>query len=217
MDNLGEENLFQKTFFWMFLGLLATALTAWYAYSTNMLDQLLADGFFPVILLGEVIVVLLFTFLFKRLPATMAAILYFVYAFANGITLSTVFYMYNLSSIVVVFFASAGLFGGMALIGYITKKDLSNWRTILFGTLIIGIIVSIVNIFIGNQILNIGINWVILLTFCGITIYDMNKIKMLAQDDRLDKSKLHIYGAMQLYLDFINIFLRIISLFGKRK
>lgn len=126
--------------------------------------------------------------------------------------------MFELNSIIYLFLASAALFGGLALIGYKTKVDLSKWHTILFGVLIVGVILSVVNIFLGNTMLDIVLDWVILLTFFGITIYDMNKIKNLSEDaDILEDDKLYIYGAMELYLDFINIFLRILSIFGKRR
>lgn len=106
---------------------------------------------------------------------------------------------------------------GLALVGYKTKKDLSNWKTLLFGILIVGLILSLVNIFLSNSMLDIILDWVILFVFFGITVYDMNKIKMLQEDESLDHSKLHIYGAMELYLDFINIFLRVLSIFGKKR
>jgi len=96
-------------------------------------------------------------------------------------------------------------------------KDLSNWRTTLYGGLIVGIIVSLINLILKNSMLDIILNWVILAIFCGLTIYDMNKIKALSESSELDQDKLHIYCAMQLYLDFINLFLRILSLFGKRR
>ena len=105
----------------------------------------------------------------------------------------------------------------MAFFGYKTNKDLSNCRTLLFGVLIIGLILSLINIFFGNSMLDIIIDWVILLVFFGITAYDMNQLKQLQYDEGLDKNKLHIYGAMQLYLDFVNIFLRVLALFGKRR
>ena len=100
---------------------------------------------------------------------------------------------------------------------YKTDKDLSSWSGILFGTLIAGLLVSIINLFLGNSLLDIILDWVILFVFFGITAYDMNKIKALVLEENLDKSKLHIYAAMELYLDFIIIFLRILSIFGKRR
>lgn len=212
-----ENNFIPKTFFWMFLGLLGTAIVAWYTYSSGLFINLLQSDFFGILLIVEVLVVIIFSLLFRKLSPTVVGILYFIYAAINGVTLSTIFVVFELQSIVLLFIASAVLFGGLALYGYKTSKDLSNWRTLLFGTLIIGLIVSIINLFIGNSMLDLILDWVILFVFFGITAYDMNKIKQLSLLPNLDKSKLHIYGAMELYLDFINIFLRILSIFGKRR
>lgn len=212
-----ENKLISKTFFWMFLGLLGTAIVAWYTYASELYIDILFSNSFTILLLVEIIVVLLFSFLFRKLPATIVAILYFIYSMINGVSMSVIFVVFELSSVIYLFIASALLFGGLALYGYKTNKDLSNWRTILFGALIIGLILSLVNLFLGNGILDIILDWAILGVFCGITIYDMNKIKQLQYSEGLEQDKLHIYGAMELYLDFINIFLRILSLFGKRK
>lgn len=212
-----KNDFIPKTFFWMFLGLLGTAIVAWYTYSSGLFINILANDAFGILLIAEVVVVLLFSFLFRKLSPTAVGILYFIYAAINGVTMSTIFVVFELNSIILLFVASSVLFGGLALYGYKTSKDLSNWRTLLFGTLLIGLIVSLVNLFIKNSMLDIILDWVILLVFFGITAYDMNKIKQLSLDENLDKSKLHIYGAMELYLDFINIFLRILSIFGKRR
>lgn len=212
-----KNDFIPKTFFWMFLGLLGTAIVAWYTYSSGLFLKILVGDAFGILLIAEVAVVLLFTFLFRKLPPTAVGILYFIYAAINGVTMSTIFVVFELNSIVLLFVASSVLFGGLALYGYKTSKDLSNWHTLLFGTLIIGLIVSLINLFMKNSMLDIILDWVILFVFFGITAYDMNKIKQLSLDPDLDKSKLHIYGAMELYLDFINIFLRILSIFGKRR
>lgn len=217
MEEEKQGTLIQKTFFWMFLGLLGTALVAWYTYASGLFVSIFIGGYWEMLLIAEVLVVLLFSFLFKKLPPVIVGILFFVYAMLNGVTLSTIFVLFELSSIVWLFVVSALLFGGMAFYGYKTKKDLSSWKTLLFGILIAGVILSIINLFMGNSTLDIILDWVILFVFFGITAYDMNKIKALQEDESLDQSKLHIYGAMELYLDFINIFLRILSLFGKRK
>ena len=211
-----EGNVIAKTFFWMFLGLLGTALLAWYTYSSGMMIDFIMNGTWQALLIGEVVVVLLFSLLFRKLPATVVGILYFIYAFINGVTLSTIFYIFELNSIIYLFIASALVFGILAFIGYKTESDISNWRKILSTFLIIGIVLSLINLFLKNSMLDIALDWFILLTFFGVTIYDMNKIKNLGYEG-LDTSKIHIYGAMQLYLDFINIFLRILSIFGKRK
>lgn len=217
MEEENGSNLIWKTFFWMFLGLLGSAIVAWYTYASGLFIDIIFKGYFNILLIAELVVVILFSWLFKKLPPTIVAILYFVYAMINGVSLAVIFVVFELSSIVFLFAASALLFGGMAFYGYKTKKDLGNWKTLLLGILIVGIILSVVNLFLGNSMLDIILDWVILFVFFGITAYDMNKIKQLQYEADLDQSKLHIYGAMELYLDFINIFLRILSLFGKRR
>ena len=211
-----ENNLMTKTFFWMFLGVLGTALMAWFTYATGAVIELATSGMYSVILVAELIVVLLFSWLFKKLSPTVVSILFFIYAMLNGVTLSVIFVLFELSSIVYVLLGTSALFGGLALYGYKTGKDLSKWSTILFAGLIIGIILSLINLIIGNTMLDIIINWAMVALFCGFTIYDMNKIKSL-QEEGLAEGKVHIYGAMQLYLDFINLFIRILSLLGKRR
>lgn len=214
---LEDNKLMSKTFFWMFIGLLGTAIVSWYTYSSGLFVDIITNGYFNILLILEVVVVLLFSFLFKKLSPMLVAILYFIYSMLNGVSLSTIFIVFDLNSIVLLFIVSAVLFGGFALIGYITKKDLSSWHTLLFGILIAGIILSLINLFLGNSMLDLVLDWIILFIFFGVTAYDINIIKQLKQDASLNQEKLYIYGAMQLYLDFINIFLRVLSIFGKRK
>lgn len=212
-----KNDILPKTFFWMFLGLLGTALVSWYTYSSGLFATILVEGYFGILLILEIVVVLLFSFLFRKLPPTMVGILFFIYAAINGVSLATIFYTFELNSIILLFVVSSLLFGGFALYGYKTNKDLSNWRTLLFGTLIAGLIISLLNLIFKNSMIDIVLDWVILFVFFGITAYDMNKIKQLSLIDTVDKEKIHIYGAMELYLDFINIFLRILSILGKRR
>lgn len=214
---LEDNKLMSKTFFWMFIGLLGTAIVSWYTYSSGLFVDIITGGYFSILLILEVVVVLLFSFLFKKLSPTLVAILYFIYSMLNGVSLSTIFIAFELGSIIQLFIVSALLFGGFALIGFITKKDLSSWRALLFGILIAGIILSLINLFFGNSMLDLILDWIILFVFFGVTAYDVNIIKQLKQDSSLNQEKLYIYGAMQLYLDFINIFLRVLSIFGKRK
>ncbi len=214
---LEDNKLMSKTFFWMFIGLLGTAIVSWYTYSSGLFVDIITGGYFSILLILEVVVVLLFSFLFKKLSPMLVTILYFIYSMLNGVSLSTIFIAFELGSIIQLFIVSALLFGGFALIGFITKKDLSSWRTLLFGILIAGIILSLINLFFGNSMLDLILDWIILFVFFGVTAYDVNIIKQLKQDSSLNQEKLYIYGAMQLYLDFINIFLRVLSIFGKRK
>lgn len=217
MGNEEKNDILTKTFFWMFLGLLGTAIVSWYTYSTGLFATILLEGYFSFLLILEIVVVLLFSFLFRKLSPTIVGILYFIYAAINGVSMATIFYVYELNSVILLFVVSSLLFGGFALYGYKTNKDLSNWRTLLFGTLIAGLVVSLLNLFFKNSMIDILLDWIILFVFFGITAYDINKIKQLSLIDTVDKDKIHIYGAMELYLDFINIFLRILSLFAKRR
>ena len=210
-----SNNLITKTFFWMFLGLLSTAGVSWYTYASGLLGNIIVNDYWNILLIAEFVVVILFSLCFRKLPATVVAILYFLYAMLNGVSLSTIFVIFELDSVILLFVVSALLFGSFALLGSITKADLSKWYYLLFGTLLASLIVSLVNLFLNNSALDIILDWIILFTFFGVTIYDMNKIKQLQYD--VESDKLQIYGAMQLYLDFINIFIRILSLFGKRK
>lgn len=217
MEENTQNSILSRTFFWMFLGLLGTGIVAWYTYATELYLKILITDSIPVILVLELVVVLLFTFLFKKLPPTVVGILYFLYAMINGVTLSTIFVIYELNSIVLIFVVSALLFAGLAYWGHSTKKDLSNWGTLLSAALIAGLIISIINLFLGNSVLDIAISWVMLFVFFGFTAYDMQKILTLASDESLNQEKIHIYCAMQLYLDFINILLRLLRLFAKKR
>ena len=199
MEKNTGSKLISQTFFWMFLGLLGTAIVSWYTYSSGLFIEIVMNNMWRTLLIAEVIVVILFSLLFKKLSPTLVGILYFVYAALNGVTLSSIFYCFELNSIIYLFLASALLFGGLAFYGYKTERDVSSWHNILFAALIVGIILSIINIFIGNSMLDIVLDWIILLVFFGITVYDMNKIKSLQYEDGINQEKLYVYGAMQLH------------------
>lgn len=213
-----QNKLFGKTFFWMFLGLLGSGIIAWYTYASGLFIDILLGDYFNILLIVELLVVLGFSLLFKKLPPLVVGILYFVYSMINGVTLSVIFVVFELSSILYLFGISALLFAALGIIGYKTNKDLTSWGPYLSVFLIAGILLSIVNLFIlKNSSFELILDWLILALFFGITIYDINKIKLLQEDTSMDTNKIHIYCAMQLYLDFINIFLRILSIFGKRR
>lgn len=213
-----EKNVYSKTFLWMFLGLIATAIISVFTY-TQILNNPSSEivGFFPIVLIIEVVVVLLFSLLFKKLSPTAVTILFFVYAAVNGVSLSTIFFAYELNSIIAIFFISAAVFLIFALLGKYTKFDLTKIGNIALMALFACIAVSIINLFLGNDFIEYVLDWVILVLFFGITAYDVQKVKYLAESEAMDKEKIHIYAAMQVYLDFINIFLRILSIFGKRR
>lgn len=212
-----NNNFISKTFLWMFLGLLATGIISVYTYNSGLLENMVYSNMFGVVAIIEIVVVLIFSLLFRKLSATAVSILYFIYAILNGFGLSVIFATFQLESVYLLFFVSALVFGIFAFIGYKTKVDLTKFGNILFALLLAGVIISIINLFLGNTILDIALSWFILILFFGITAYDMQRIKRWSQVPEFQAEKLHIYAAMEIYLDFINIFIRLLSIFGKRK
>ena len=185
-----ENKIFGKTFFWMFLGLLGSAIIAWYTYSSGLFIDIVLGDYFNWLLILELVVVLVFSLLFRKMPPTLVGILYFVYAMINGVTLSVIFAVFDLSSIIYLFIVSAVIYGVLGLIGYKTNKDLTSWKPYLSVFLIAGIVLSIINIFIQNSTFELFLDWAILILFFGITIYDINKIKLLQQDPNIVSEKM---------------------------
>ena len=217
VQSISFNSVLTSTFFRMFLGLLASAIAAYYTYSSGLFIKILTTSGYTIFAVIEIAIVLAFSLLFKKLSPTIVTILYFAYAFLNGFTLSIILVVYQMTSIVYAFVGTAALFGVLAFIGKTTDKDLSNWGTYLIIALLIGLVLTIINFFIGSSMLNIVLDWAILFIFFGLTVYDTNKIKNMYESGFMDNEKLYVYGAMELYLDFINIFLRILSIFGKRR
>lgn len=212
-----ENKVLSKTLLWMFLGLLVTGIVSWYTFKTGLMFQFVFNNTFSILLIVEITVVLLFSFLFKKLPPAVVAILYFVYAIINGVTLSTIFFAFEIESIFICFFTAAIGFATIGFLGYKTNMDLGRFAPMLYGFLIAAIITSVINLFTQSSTFDLVISWVVLIVFFGITAYDIQRIKRLQYTDIIPENKLHIYGAMEIYLDFINIFLRLLSIFGKRK
>lgn len=213
-----QNKLLGKTFLWMFLGLLSSGIVAWYTYSSGLFINIIMDGSYTMLLIIELVAVLLFSFLFRKLPPVVVGILYFVYSMINGVTLAVVFVSFELYSVIYLFAISALVFGILSIIGYKTNKNLTSWGPYITVFLIAGILLSVLNLFIfKNSTFDLIIDWLILALFCGVTIYDINRVKLLQSEPNINQEKIHIYCAMQLYLDFINIFLRVLSIFGKEK
>lgn len=201
-----------KAFTRMFFGLLVTAVTAYFTYTSGAFLTIS----YPLLAIVEVVVVLVFSLAFSKLSPGVVTALYYAYAILNGVTLSTIFAVFEITEITSSFFISAVLFGALALYGYTTNRDITKYGSIFMVGLIVGIIASVINIFIGNSLLSVGIDWFMLLLFCGLTAYDMKKLTTIAYAVNEDKEKLYVYFAMQLYLDFINLFIRILSLTARR-
>lgn len=216
VETIDDKTLYSKTFFWMFLGLLGTAITAWYTYSSNILESLILNETYWMVLIAELVVVLLFSFCFRKLSPTVVTVLFFLYAMINGLSLSTIFVAFDLGTIFKAFLSTSLIFGVLAVVGSKTQINIAKWGNILFSMLVVGLILTIVNIFIGSTTFEIALNWIMLAVFFGLIIYDMSTIRELKESGQFKEDKIAIYCAMQLYLDFINIFLRILRLFARR-
>lgn len=210
-----NNEMIRKSFIWMFFGLMLTSLTSWYCYTSDILLTQLTGiiSFLPFIQLG---VVIAFSFFFKKLSANTVTILFLAYALLTGVSFTAYFYVYELGSVFMIFMGSALLFLALGTVGFRTNKDLSSLGSICTTGLLVGFVMMIVNIFMKNSALDIMLTWGLLIIFMGLTVYDINNLKK-GMIDVQDDDKMHIYFAMELYLDFINIFIRLMAIFGKEK
>ena len=153
----------------------------------------------------------------NKMSAATASLLFYLYSAITGVTLTPIFFAYTGDSIVKTFFITAGTFGAMAIYGYVTKKDLTKMGSILVMALIGLIIVSVVNIFLASSALAWGISAAGVVIFIGLTAWDVQKIKQMAMEtSERNVGKLAAIGALTLYLDFINLFLYLLRIFGNR-
>ena len=152
-----------------------------------------------------------------KMKESTVQVLFWAFAAVMGLSLSSIFIQYTGESVARVFFISAGAFGALSLYGYTTKKDLTGWCSFLFIGLIGILIASIVNIFVASSALQFGISVIGVLVFAGLTAYDTQRIKAMYFDNSGQEGKKAIMGALTLYLDFINLFIMLIQLFGQRR
>lgn len=205
---------------WMTVGLLLTALVAWFASSNMALIQLLSKGMW-VLLIAELALVFVISGMINRLSGAAATTLFMLYSVLNGCTFSIYFKIYTSSSIASVFFITAGMFGALAFYGYTTKRDLSGFGRFLFMGLIGLVIASLVNMFMHSEPLMWAVTYIGVFVFAGLTAYDTQKLKELGdglpQDDQNIFRRYVILGALQLYLDFINLFIMLLRIFADRR
>ena len=212
-----ENKLFSKVFLWMFLGLALTFGVAYYLYlNPTMMANLFSGSKIYIIFILEILTVIIFGVRIRKMSVMSARILFLFYSFLTGLTVSAIFVLYPISSIIYVFLITSILFLIFGLIGYFTKIDLSKLGTILFMGLVGIILCSIINIFIKSESFDLVTTIIAVIIFLGYIAFDINKIKRNYINFE-DSDKLAIYGALELYLDFINLFLRLLSLFGNRR
>lgn len=214
--------LMRKVYVWMAFALVITGVTA-YGVATSP-GVMMAIATNKLLLWGLIIaefgLVVGISAAINKLSLTTATVLFVLYSIINGATLSFIFAVYTMSSIASVFFITAGTFSVMAVIGYTTKKDLSSMGKILFMALIGIIIATIVNLFLKSTGLELVVSYLGVLIFVGLTAYDTQKIKemlIMAPDAGEGTQKIALLGALSLYLDFINLFIYLLRIFGRRE
>ncbi len=214
--------LMRKVYTWMAFAMLITGVTAYGVATTPAFIEAIFTNrlLFWGLIIAEFGLVFGISGMLNRISLVTATIMFIAYSVINGALLSSIFLVYTLDSIGSVFFITAGTFGAMAFIGYTTKKDLSGMGQILFMALIGIIIATVVNMFVGSTGLQTIISYIGVLIFVGLTAYDSQKIKqMLSDRDYADESaqKIALIGALTLYLDFVNLFIYLLRIFGSKR
>ena len=212
-----------RVYWWMTLALGVSAFSAWIVGTSEGLTKIFIrnPGIFFGLAIVEILLVIGIGAGIRKLTAATATALFILYAAVNGITLSVVVIAYQLASVAQVFGITAATFAGMALVGTTTKRDLSGLGSFFFMALIGLIIASVINLFWANDTLYWICSYAGVLIFVGLTAYDANKIKRMflaiGTEDQEAVGKIAILGALTLYLDFVNLFLYLLRIFGRRR
>lgn len=209
------SKVFPKMFLWMFIGLIVTFGVAYFlSQNETMMNNLFSGKKYIIVWIAEIVVVLVLSLRIRKLSVMTARILFLLYSLLTGLTVSSIFIVYSIPSIIYVFLITSVLFLVFAIIGYVTKIDLSRFGSILMMALLGSLICVVINIFVKSETFDLVTTIVMVLIFLAYIAYDINVIKRNYMDIE-DEDKLAIYGALSLYLDFINLFLRLLRLFGK--
>lgn len=220
INTLDMSSVMKKTFIWLFVGIIISGVSAFMVFNSETLTEALYTSIAPmaILMIAELALVIILSRALNSLSYPMAIVGFIAYSIVNGLTLSCIFFVYELGSIINVFFMTAGIFGLMAFIGYTTNVDLSKIGNICMIGLVGIIIASLINIFIGSTGLDLIITVVGIVIFIGLTAYDIQKIKQYSENPDLNSNEnLPIICALTIYLDFINLFLKLLRLFGKRR
>ncbi|MGI6231238.1 MAG: Bax inhibitor-1 family protein [Prevotella sp.] len=212
--------LMRKVYLWMTMALAITGITAYGVATSPHIVQMLysSSALMWVLIIAELGLVWYTSARINRLSLTTATTLFIVYSALNGATLSVIFLAYSMTIITKVFFITAGTFAFTAFYGYVTKTDLSKMGNILFMALIGLIIASVVNIFLHSSMFDLIISYIGVAIFVGLTAWDSQKIKealAMMPDAGEGAQKMALMGALSLYLDFINLFLYLLRIFGR--
>jgi len=217
-----QQRFVTKVMGWMCAALLTTAGISYYVFSNPriMTSIIQSQGLFFGLIIAELGIVILLSAAITRLNSLAATALFFLYSALTGLTLSVVFAAYTFESLTTTFLITAGTFGTMFVYGYVTRRDLTNVGSLAFMGLIGIIIASVVNFFFRSTMLMTAVTYIGVLVFVGLTAYDAQKIKQMGgvlEEGSQIREKAAIMGALRLYLDFINLFLLLLRIFGRRR
>lgn len=219
IDETRASSLMNKVYLWMVMGLGLTALTSWLSAINGWLYYF--GGIWQFVLLGvELLLVIGLTAMIRKLSMGVATFMFVTYSILNGLTLSAIFSIYEIGSILLAFIISASLFAVLAIWGTVTKRDMSSFSKVLMPALIALVIAGIINIFWANSLFDMIISCGGVLIFAGLTVYDANKIKQMSQQVDpygQEVSKMALLGALTMYLDFINLFLYLLRILGRAR
>jgi uncharacterized protein len=218
-SGIRERDFIRGVYTWMFTGLALTAATALLVLRSAAMQQIVFGN--PMVTWGllifEFILVMYLQVRITRMSAAAAAGAFLFYSALNGLTLSVIFLVYTASSIAQAFITASAMFAGMSIYGYVTKRDLTSWGTYLvMATWGIFIALLVNGFLLKSSALSMGISIIGVLVFTGLTAYDTQRLKAFASAPEL-RENLAVYGALMLYLDFINLFLMLLRLFGGRR
>lgn len=219
--NMGLRDFFTKVYGYMSGGLLVTGITAFFVASNPAVMQILFESSLVWLLfIGQIGLVAFLSIRIHRISTSAASMLFWLYAFTLGLTLSSIFYVYTGASITRVFLITSATFSGISLYGYTTKKDLTSFGSFLFMGLIGLIVATVVNFFLKSDALTFMLSYIGLGVFIGLAAYDTQRLKDMYHKTAGDveaHNKSAIMGALALYLDFINIFLYLLRIMGDRR
>lgn len=208
---------FANVYKWMTIAMVITGAVAWFTAQWKYFGLLVEQ--YPLLILGmfgaELLLVWIISGRAQKLSAGVAIGLFMLYSALSGLTLSMIFVYYPIADIFKAFVAAGGMFAGMSLFGYTTKRDLSGWGSFLFMALIGLIVASVVNLWIANDMMEWMINYGGVVIFAGLAAYDHQKLKAYALAGH-NSTGIAVRGALELYLDFINLFLFLLRLFNRR-
>ncbi len=214
---VSQKAFLRKVYAWMSLGLLITTFVSFYLFTSGLYLSFLSSTTLIILFILQIIAVIALSGWAMKMSTPVATFIFLAYSALTGVTLSSIFFIYNLNSIISTFLVAAITFAALSLYGFITKKDLTSFSSFLFVGLIGIIVAMVVNIFLMSSALNFVISVIGVLVFAGLTAYDTQKLKemhLVQLQGNAIASKASIIGALTLYLDFINLFLMLLRLFG---